>query len=116
MLEGTARIWLNKLKPGSIMCWPDFEDAFNANFTSTYKRQNRPQQLADCKQRENETDQDWLTRWTQTRNSCEGVEDSQAIRWFANGCRHGSTLWQRLRRAMRTVMHLATRHCRHRMR
>ena len=66
----------------------------------TYKRPNRPQQLADYKQREHETDRDWLTRWTQTRNSCEGVEDSQAISWFANGCRHGSMLWQRLRRAM----------------
>ena len=100
MLEGTARIWLNNLKPGSIRCWADFEDAFNANFTSTYKRPNRPQQLADCRQREHETDRDWLTRWTQTRNSCEGVEDSQAISWFANGCRHGSMLWQRLRRDM----------------
>ena len=43
MLEGTARIWRNNLKPGSIRCWADFEDAFNANFTSTYKRPNRPQ-------------------------------------------------------------------------
>ena len=64
MLEGTARIWLNNLKPGSIRCWADFEDAFKANFTSTYKRPNRHQQLADCKQREHETDRDWLTRWT----------------------------------------------------
>src|SRR4051812_26187047 len=32
------------------------------------------------------------------RNSCEGVVESQAIAWFAQGCRHGSVLWQRLQR------------------
>ena len=48
MLEGTIRIWLNNLEPGSIRCWTDFEEAFNNNFASTYKRPNRSQQLADC--------------------------------------------------------------------
>ena len=104
MLEGTARIWLNNLEPGSIRCWTDFEEAFKSNFATTYRRPNWSQQLADCKQRENETDRDWLTRWTQTRNSCEGVVDAQAISWFANGCRHGSMLWQRVRRSMPTTL------------
>ena len=100
MLEGPARIWLNNLPPKSIQCWLDFEDAFNSNFTSTYKRPNRPQQLSACKQRENETDREYLTRWSTMRNSCEGVVESQAIGWFAEGCRHGSMLWQRLKREM----------------
>ena len=56
MLEGPARIWLNNLRTGSIDCWLDFEEAFISNFTSTYKRPNRPQQLAICRQRGNETD------------------------------------------------------------
>ena len=86
--------------PKSIQCWLDFEDAFNSNFTSTYKRPNRPQQLSACKQRENETDREYLTRWSTMRNSCEGVVESQAIGWFAEGCRHGSMLWQRLKREM----------------
>ena len=98
MLEGPARIWLNNLPAGSIQCWSDFEDSFKSNFTSTYKRPNHPQHLAMCKQRENETDRDYLTRWTLTRNTCEGVNEAQAIGWFAEGCRHGSMLWQRLRR------------------
>ena len=49
VLEGAARMWLNNLPVHSISCWVDFEDAFNANFTSTYKRPNRPQQLQACK-------------------------------------------------------------------
>ena len=53
-----------------------------------------------CKQMPNETDRDLLTRWFTMRNSCEGVIESQAIAWFAQGCRHGSVLWKRLQRDM----------------
>lgn len=56
MLEGPVRLWLNNLLKNSIDCWLDFFDAFITNFTSTYERPNHPQQLAMCKQRENETD------------------------------------------------------------
>ena len=30
----------------------------------------------------------------------EGVVEAQAISWFAQGCRHGSMLWQKLQRKM----------------
>ena len=80
--------------------WLDFSDAFVSNFSSTYKRPNRPQQLSMCRQREDETDREYLTRWSTIRNSYEGVIESQAITWFAQGCRHGSMLWQRLQREM----------------
>ena len=103
MLEGPARIWLNNLPEDSINDWLDFERAFVSNFTSTYKRPNRPQQLAACRQRDNETDRQYLTRWRQLRNSCEGVVEAQAISWFAQGCRHGSMLWQRLQRDMQLL-------------
>jgi hypothetical protein len=83
MLDGPARIWLNNLPEESINCWLEFEEAFVSNFNSTYKRPNRPQQLSMCKQRDNETDREYLTRWSAMRNSCEGVVESQAITWFA---------------------------------
>ncbi|KAM0839317.1 hypothetical protein ACQ4PT_060393 [Festuca glaucescens] len=100
VLVGPARIWLNNLPAGSIDGWIDFEEAFVSNFSSTYKRPNRPQQLSLCQQRKNETDREYLTRWSAMRNSCEGVIEAQAISWFANGCRRGSMLWQRLQRDM----------------
>ncbi|KAK1610938.1 hypothetical protein QYE76_034611 [Lolium multiflorum] len=99
-LVGPARIWLNNLPKGSINGWLDFEEAVVSNFSSTYWRPNRPQQLALCQQRANETDRDYLTRWNSTRNSCEGVIEAQAIAWFCNGCRRGSPLWQKLQRNM----------------
>jgi hypothetical protein len=100
MLEGPARIWLNNLPAGSINGWMDFEEQFVSNFTSTYKRPNRPQQLANCRQGDYEIDRDYLTRWCTLRNSFEGVVEQQAIMWFAQGCRHGTMLWQKLQRDM----------------
>ena len=100
MLEGSARIWLKNLPENIIDCWLDFSDAIVSNFTSTYKRPNHPQQLSMCRQRDDETDRDYLTRWSTIRNSCEGVIESQAITWFAQGCRHGTMLWQRFQREM----------------
>jgi hypothetical protein len=90
MLEGSARIWLNNLPARSINGWMDFEELFVSNFTSTYKRPNRPQQLANYRQGDYETDYDYLTRWCTMRNSCEGVVETHAIMWFAQGCQHGT--------------------------
>jgi hypothetical protein len=100
MLEGPARIWLNNLPAGSINDWMDFEGQYVSNFTSSYKRPNRPQQLANCRQGDYETNRDYLTRWCTIHNSCEGVVELQAIMWFAQGCRHGTMLWQKLQREM----------------
>ena len=98
MLEGPARIWLNNLPEGSINSWMDLEEAFYSNFSSTYKRPNRPLLLSMCRHEERETDREYLTRWSNIRNTCAGVDEMQAITWFASGCRHGTPLWQRLQR------------------
>lgn len=104
MLEGPARVWLNNLPAGSINYWLDFEEMFVSNFTSNYKRPNRPQHLAMCKQKPNETNREFLTRWRNLRSSCEGVIESQAIAWFAQGYGYGSVLWQRLQIDMLTTL------------
>ena len=79
MLQGTARTWLNSLKPYSINSWLDFTEAFVRNFTSTYKRAPKPRQLSLCVQGPAESTRDYLTRWAELRNSCEGVHEVQAI-------------------------------------
>jgi hypothetical protein len=48
MSNTSKTIWLNNLPAGSINGWMDFEEQFVSNFTSTYKRPNRPQQLVNC--------------------------------------------------------------------
>ncbi|KAK1683387.1 hypothetical protein QYE76_044235 [Lolium multiflorum] len=99
MLLGSARTWLNNLPAGSINGWLDFEDAFISNFTGTYRRPGRPQQLEMCKQGPDETDRAYLTRWCEMRNSCEGVHEIQAVGFFMAGCRPNTMLWHKLRRS-----------------
>ena len=96
MLQGTARTWLNSLKPRSIHSWVDFTDAFVRNFPSTYKRPPKPRQLSLCVQGPNESTCDYLTRWAELRNSYEGVHEVQAIEYFTAGCREGTLLKHRL--------------------
>jgi hypothetical protein len=98
MLTGSARTWLNSLPALQINSWHDFKEAFIKNFTGTYKRPPRPQQLALCKQGPDEPDRDYLTRWSELHNSCEGVGEEQAIGYFTDGCREGTMLKHKLHR------------------
>jgi hypothetical protein len=99
MLTGSTRMWLNSLPALQINSWHDFQEAFIKNFTGTYKRPPRPRQLALCKQGPDEPDRDYLTRWSELRNSCEGVGEEQAIGYFTDRCREGILLKHKLHRA-----------------
>ena len=79
MLQGSALSWLNSLPKNSINCWQDFVDAFVRNFTSTYERPGQPRNLALCVQGKDEPLKDYLARWIKLRNTCEGVQEIQAI-------------------------------------
>jgi hypothetical protein len=99
MLTWSAWTWLNSLPALQINSWHDFQEAFIKNFTRTYKRPPRPRQLALCKQGPDEPDRDYLTRWSELCNSCEGVGEEQAIGYFMDGCREGTLLKHKLHRA-----------------
>ncbi|KAI4994875.1 hypothetical protein ZWY2020_034778 [Hordeum vulgare] len=96
MLACSARTCLNSLPAGSVNSWVDFEEAFVRNFTGTYKRPGRPRELAMCVEKADEPLRDYVTRWTELRNSCEGVHEVQAIQYFIDGCRDGTLLKHKL--------------------
>ena len=75
MLTGSARTWLNNLAPNSINAWPDFEKVFVRNFNGT-KHPGRPHDLALCIQGDSESDREYLARWTELHNTCEGILES----------------------------------------
>jgi hypothetical protein len=99
MLQGSARTWLNSLSALRINSWLDFKEAFIKNFTGTYKRPPRPRQLALFNKGPDKSDRDYLTRWSELRNSCEGVGEGQAIRYFTDGYRDGTLMKQKLNNA-----------------
>src|SRR3954467_1843683 len=76
MLTGSARTCLNILAPNSINAWPNFEKVFNQNYNGTYKHPGRPCDLSLCVQGDRESDREYLSRWTELRNSCEGVVEN----------------------------------------
>ena len=47
-------------------------------------------------QGQDESTRDYLTRWGELRNSCEGVHEVQAIEYFTAGCREGTLLKHKL--------------------
>ena len=104
MLQGSTRTWLNSLPVGSINTWLDFVDAFVRNFTGTYKRPGRPSQLAMWVQGPMETGREYLARWTELQNSCEGIHEVQAIQYFVSGCRGGILLKHKLLRSEPATM------------
>ena len=66
------------------------------NFTGAYKRPGCPSQLAMCVQGPAETGREYLARWTELRNSCEGVHEVHPIQYFVNGCWDGTLLKHKL--------------------
>ena len=60
-----------------------------------------------CKQKEDESDRAYLTRWTSLRNSYEGILESQAVQYFVQGCRDHTLLRHKLlRKSPQTMAHL----------
>ena len=45
-----------------------------------------------CVQGPSESTRDYLTRWAELHNSCEGVHEVQAIEYFTARCREGTLL------------------------
>jgi len=104
MLQGSARTWLNSLLPNSVNAWLDFEEAFVRNFSGTYQHPGWMRQLSLCVQGKDESDHDYLTWWSELRNSCEGVHEVHAIQYFSEGCRDGTMLKHKLMRTEPATM------------
>jgi len=97
-LTGPARQWLADLPEKSIHNWFDLEDAFNHNFEGTYKRPYTAGDLQRCIQKKEESSREFLSRWLDMKNSCEGIGDETAILAYINGLERGSLLRHTLTR------------------
>ncbi|KAI4996066.1 hypothetical protein ZWY2020_041164 [Hordeum vulgare] len=96
ILAGLAQTWLNSLLAGSVNSWVDFEEAFVRNFTGPFKCTGRPRELAICVERLDKLLREYVTRWTELCNSCEGVHEVHVIQYFIDGCRDGTLLKHKL--------------------
>ncbi|KAK1696944.1 hypothetical protein QYE76_013641 [Lolium multiflorum] len=95
-LVGPARIWLSDLEKNSIFCWFDLKNVFEKHFRGTYKRPATTSDLQACIQKKGETSRSFLTRWLQTRNECENVDNRTAMHAFIGGLQRGGLLRHKL--------------------
>nr|XP_051202537.1 uncharacterized protein LOC127316163 [Lolium perenne] len=95
-LVGPARTWLGDLEENSIFCWFDLKLAFQGHFRSTYKRPSTASDLHACIQKKNETSRSFLTRYFETRNECENVDNRTAILALIGGLQRGGLLRHKL--------------------
>ena len=97
-LTGPARQWLTDLPERTIHNWFDLKDAFQAYFEGTYKRPFTACDLQQCTQKQGESSRDFLSRWLEMKNSCEGIGDETAMLAFIGGLARGSLLRHTLTR------------------
>ncbi|KAK1691886.1 hypothetical protein QYE76_008583 [Lolium multiflorum] len=95
-LVGPARVWLNDLPENSIFCWFDLKIAFKSHFNGTYKRAHTTSDLQACIQKKSETSREYISRWLETRNSCENIDDTTAMLAFIGGLQRGGLLRHKL--------------------
>ncbi|KAK1686387.1 hypothetical protein QYE76_047235 [Lolium multiflorum] len=94
--QSPARIWLSDLEKNSIFCWFDLKNAFEKHFRGTYKRPATTSDLHACIQKKGETSRSFLTRWLQTRNECEIVDNRTSMHAFIGGLQRGGLLRHKL--------------------
>ena len=84
-LADSARAWLKGLPVESIRTWSEFYQKFTKTFAATYKRPASIEDLRSCTQKRGESIRSDISRWTNVRNSAEGVSEERAIDAFIAG-------------------------------
>ena len=90
MLDGTARMWIESLPEKTINSWKDMKRVFIQHFQGTYKRPKSITDLLRCVQAKNESSREFVSRWSEVKNACEGVFETQAIHAFKQSLKKGT--------------------------
>ena len=82
MLDGTARMCIESLPEKTVNSWEDMKQVFIQHFQGTYKRPKSITNLQQCVQGNNESSREFVSQWSEVKNACEGVFETQAIHTF----------------------------------
>ena len=83
-LKGSAFTWYTQLQPGSIHTWDDLQRAFLAQFVSSKKKVSIID-LADARQKSNESVNEFITRWRSLNLQCsEKLTEQSAVQICSN--------------------------------
>jgi hypothetical protein len=86
-LTGKAFRWYSGLMPESIRTWEKMQDVFISNFFSS-ERDVSIKELASIRQRENESVEEFISRWKDLAASCQhSLQESEQVELCLEGMR-----------------------------
>src|SRR5664279_908260 len=68
------------------------KQTFIHHFSGTYKRPKSFTDLQRYTQKKGETSRDFISRWIEMKNTCEGVSQTQAMHTFMQSFKKGSMM------------------------
>ena len=84
-------MWIEGLPKKIVHTWSDMKRVFIQHFQGTYKCPKSIFDLQRCVQQKNESSREFISRWSEIKNACEGVSETLAIHDFKQSMRKGTT-------------------------
>ena len=112
-LKGAARIWFNRLTPGSISTFKELSAQFTAHFIVGHRYKRSMACLISIKQREEETLRSYISRFNKKALSIDEVDNKILMAAFMNGLRKGKFLFSLYKndpKIMSEVLYKATKY------
>ena len=113
MLKGAARIWFNRLMPGSIGTFKELSAQFTSHFIGGRRYKKSTACLMNIKQREDKTLRSYITRFNKEALSIDKADNKILVVAFINGLRKGKFLFSLYKNDLKTmsdVLYKATKY------
>ena len=112
-LKGPARIWFNRLMSNSINTFKELSVQFTSHFIGGHRYKKSTACLMSIKQREDETQRSYITRFNKEALSIDEADDKILVVAFTNGLRKGKLLFSLYKndpKIMSEVLYKATKY------
>ena len=87
-LETVPLAWFDKLQPNSMDTWEQLQCKFCENFCGVLTHPSTQIWLRTCKQKPDETFQEYYCRFTELRAQVYDITDMEVIEHFSNGIKY----------------------------
>ncbi|XP_059654271.1 uncharacterized protein LOC132300988 [Cornus florida] len=83
--QGSARVWFNKLKPGTINTFEELSKLFVSHFIASQRHRRPATYLLTVKQQKGESIREYITRFNTEMLQAEEMDDKVALIAFIGG-------------------------------
>ncbi|XP_059639573.1 uncharacterized protein LOC132281943 [Cornus florida] len=112
-LKGWARLWFNKLKPGSIENFEELSKQFIGHFIAGQKHRRPATHLLNVKQQKGESLRDYISHFNTEMLQVEEVDDKVALTAFMGGLQTSKFLFSLSKEAPTSMTELMVRARKH---